>query len=145
MRHHSSVLNLFCVAFFLTEVPLLAAMPSTVGELAIGGENLPMWARADLVFQPSGEVDGAFLSSHLCETFRDMISSFTGGGGCVDQNDVWVIDPSVEWQALSDGVKNTINILTGTVVDSAPGVLGEYLGTLIEPKRLPLSQEEPLV
>ncbi|MEM8963023.1 MAG: hypothetical protein AAGD38_16185 [Acidobacteriota bacterium] len=123
----------FLLLILITCSPLIAEIPATLGQWPTATANDPVWVRADFVFEPTGGVNETFVGSWIREQLEAMIPALTSG--CIDQNDAWIIDTfgsEESWDTLQNGIDSTANIFVGTVTDAAPGLIGEFLGTLMK-------------
>ncbi|MEM8962150.1 MAG: hypothetical protein AAGD38_11775 [Acidobacteriota bacterium] len=138
-------LLLLAIVLSLAGSPIVANMPSTLGQWAIEGETYPFWVRADLVLHTAGEVDGTFIVPYVRELLKDHAARVSRGE-CIDENDVWVdhtIGSQVSWSKLQEAIDVTQHILVGTVVDKTPGLIGRSLGTLVKIEEFRFLKKNP--
>ncbi|MEM8962149.1 MAG: hypothetical protein AAGD38_11770 [Acidobacteriota bacterium] len=138
------LLVIMSLGLLLTGTPTSADMPATLGSLSTGH---PFWVRADLVFQRSGEVESSLLDSSLSKTLEARLGLFTQGN-CIDQKLLTVVNtnvPEVRWNSLEEAIDKTPNIIKGKVLDAAPGLLSESLGTLARLGEIEFLKKHPLL
>ncbi|MEM8961209.1 MAG: hypothetical protein AAGD38_07015 [Acidobacteriota bacterium] len=124
--------SLILLPFLLVVSPLHAEMPATLGEWVTSDGSFPVWVRADLVFQATGSIDRTYVP-YTHDRLERLLPAMTDGE-CIDENDRPIIIsdvPAITWNTFHQGIEETQNILTGTVTDAAPGLIGESLGTLM--------------